>query len=93
MSYITPGFKYVDDENLKIGFLMLQDEIFERIDIIGYQERSLQGTDRSNDTFTEEETSNFFNEQSEDGIILTNGPENKFWVLKKNGEIELTFIR
>lgn len=91
MSYITPGFKYVEGENLKIGFLMASREMIGKPEIIGYQERSLQGQDRMNDTLDEQETSSFFQDGS--GIVLTNGPDNKFWVLKDNGEIELTFLK
>ena len=41
MSYLTPTFRFVEPENLKIGFLMQDGE-----KIIGYIERELIGKNR-----------------------------------------------
>jgi|TARA_R110000824_G_scaffold398754_1_gene603221 hypothetical protein len=83
MSYLSPAFRFVSPENLKIGFLFE-----EKGDIVGYAERELTGKGISTIAKTEPLSKTFKKE-----LPLCKGPDNKYWVLNSDGGIELKFIK
>ena len=80
MSYLSPAFKFVTPENLKIGFLYE-----DKGSITGYVERELSGKDSMVEA--KKIPKDGFKE-----LPLCKGPDNKYWVLSSDGSIELKFI-
>jgi len=80
MSYLDPAMVFVSPENLKIGFLYKEDDL-----ITGYSERELSGKDSI------VESKKIIKEGFKE-LPLCKGPDNKYWVLKTDGGIELKYI-
>ena len=91
--YLTPGFRFEPSQKEHLGFLMKEgkENKLEPNNIIGFQVRQKNTQNAAEDTLEEQETSRWF--QASEGIVLAPGPNNKYWVLKKDGTIELTNLQ
>lgn len=88
MAYIAPNFKIDKQENVSIDFLEAKND--SELEIAGYQERELIGTDRNKDII-KIETLDF--KKFTKKLPLCKGSENKYWILNDKGELKLEYIK
>ena len=88
--YITPGFKFEQSKKEKLGFLLSYPvDNVQTKSINSYQTRTKNTANPKDDVLAIENTTQYFKDST--GIVLTNGPKNKFWYLMNDGSIILDY--